>query len=206
MIDITPLQGKLPDKVYHQLPAALNDFAIVKAVGLAHFLSQCAYESENFTALNENLNYSAAGLLRIFPSHFSASLAAAYAHQPEKIANRVYADRLGNGDEASGDGWKYRGRGYIQLTGKENYAAFGKFIKNPNIIDEPDLVATQYPLASAGFFFRENNLFAIANEGTADAVVKKITKLINGGYNGLAARTALFHTYYQLLVPQGQSA
>ena len=198
-MDITLLQPKLPLAVFAELPASIQNFAIDDELMLAHFLSQCAYESENFTAVIENLNYSAQALLATFPRHFNADQASTYARHPEMIANRAYASRLGNGDEASGDGWKYRGRGYIQLTGKVNYQAFAHSINVPAIVDNPDLVATTYPLSSAGFFFKDRNLFAIAEEGPTDAIVKQITTIINGGLSGLAERTSLFHIYYNLL-------
>jgi putative chitinase len=169
---------------------------------LAHFLSQCAVESINFTAMRENLNYSAAALLKTFPTHFIAAEANAYARQPERIANRAYANRIGNGNEASGDGWKYRGRGYIQLTGKANYQDFSHFMTLPEIVTNPDLVATDFPLTSAGYFFNSRHIVAIAKKGATDAVVEEVSKAINGGLNGIADRKAQFHIYNQLLSPQ----
>ena len=133
-----------------QIPDTASRFGITNTLRLAHFLSQCGHESGGFKAVRENLNYSAKGLVGIFKKYFSPTLAIAYERQPEKIANRVYAGRMGNGDEHSGDGYKYRGRGYIQLTGKENYTRFDATVPE-NIVADPDLVATKYPLASAAF-------------------------------------------------------
>ena len=199
-MNITPLGAALPTNVYSQLPDFMQKFEVDNELKLAHFLSQCAHESQNFKAVYENLNYSAKALLNTFPTHFTPTQAATYERKPEMIANRAYANRLGNGDETSGDGWKYRGRGYIQLTGKVNYTAFSRFLAIPEIIINPGLVATIYPLDSAGFFFWNNKVFTIAEAGATDEVVKKVTYKVNGGYNGLKQRTALFHKYYNLLV------
>jgi putative chitinase len=139
------LKGHIPDAVIAQIPDTAARFNITNNLRLAHFLSQCGHESGSWTAVRENLNYSAKGLMGIFKKYFSnATLANAYQRQPEKIANRVYANRMGNGDEHSGDGYKFRGRGYIQLTGKENYSKFDATVPE-NIIADPDLVATTYP-------------------------------------------------------------
>jgi putative chitinase len=149
-MNTTSLKGIVPTIVLTQLPDVMSRFGIDDILKLAHFISQCDYESEQFSAVRENLNYSAQALLKVFPTHFDAAAAQSYARQPEKIANRAYANRMGNGDEASGDGWNYRGRGYIQLTGKVNYQALTHFLNDPNIdlITNPDLVATVYPLSS----------------------------------------------------------
>jgi putative chitinase len=135
----------------------------------------------------------------IFKKYFpNASLANAYQRQPEKIANRVYASRMGNGPEGSGDGYKFRGRGYIQLTGKENYTRFNSTVPE-DIIGNPDLVATKYPLASAAFFFNSNKLWAICDKGADSATVTAVTKRVNGGTIGLADRQKHFNEYYKLL-------
>ena len=135
----------------------------------------------------------------IFKKYFpNATLAAAYARQPEKIANKVYANRMGNGDENSGDGFKYRGRGYIQLTGKDNYKRFDVTVPE-DITSNPDLVATKYPLASAAFFFNSNKLWAICDQGATPTVVTAVTKRVNGGTIGLADRVKHFNEYYNLL-------
>ena len=157
-------------------------------VRAAHFFAQTAHESGNFKAFSENLNYSADGLQKIFGKYFDAASAAKAARNPEKIANRVYANRMGNGNEASGDGWKYRGRGALQLTGKDNYKAFADYLKKPEIMDNPDLVATEYSFESAIFFFERNKLWAICDKGIDDATITALTKRINGGTHGLDDR------------------
>jgi putative chitinase len=135
----------------------------------------------------------------IFKKYFpNASLANAYQRQPEKIANRVYSSRMGNGPESSGDGYKFRGRGYIQLTGKENYTRFDATVPE-NILADPDLVASKYPLASAAFFFNSNKLWAICDKGADNATVTAVTKRVNGGTIGLADRQKHFIEYYNLL-------
>jgi putative chitinase len=155
----------------------------------AHFFAQCAHESGGFKAFNENLNYNAKGLQATFKKYFpDAATAAKYERKPEMIANRVYASRMGNGDEKSGDGWKYRGRGAIQLTGKSNYEAFSKHIGDPEVMTNPDIVATKYSFESAMFFFETNSLWAICNKGVDDATILALTKRINGGTHGLDDR------------------
>ena len=192
------LKGHIPDGVIAQIPDTASRFGITNTLRLAHFLSQCGHESGGFKAVRENLNYSAKGLVGIFKKYFSPTLAVAYERQPEKIANRVYAGRMGNGDENSGDGYKFRGRGYIQLTGKENYTRFDATVPE-NIIADPDLVATKYPLASAAFFFNSNKLWAICDKGATPEVVTVVTKRVNGGTIGLADRNKHFNEYYNLL-------
>lgn len=156
----------------------------------AHFFGQCAHESGNFKVFSENLNYSADGLNKIFPKYFmkAGRNAALYARKPEKIANVVYSNRMGNGNEASGDGWKYRGRGPIQLTGKSNYQAFADHIGRPDVMTNPDIVAGELAFESALFFFQKNGLFTIADKGVTDAVITQITKRVNGGTHGLDDR------------------
>jgi putative chitinase len=192
------LKGHILDSVIAQIPDTAAKFGITTPLRLAHFLSQCGHESGGFKAVSENLNYSADGLKKIFGKYFTGTLNESYARQPEKIANRVYSSRMGNGDEKSGDGFKFRGRGYIQLTGKSNYAAFDKTVSE-DIIANPDLVATKYPLASAAFFFNNNNLWSICDKGADDATVTAVTKRVNGGTIGLADRLKHFKEYYNLL-------
>lgn len=193
------LKGHIPDAVLAQIPDTAARFGITNTLRLAHFLSQCGHESGNWKAVRENLNYSAKGLMGIFKKYFpNAALANAYQRQPEKIANRVYASRMGNGPEISGDGYKYRGRGYIQLTGKVNYTAFNQTVPE-DIINNPDQVATKYPLASAAFFFNSNKLWSICDQGATPAVVTSVTKRVNGGTIGLADRVKHFNEYYKLL-------
>jgi len=192
------LRGHIPDEVISQIPDTAARFNITTSLRLAHFLSQCGHESGGFKALKENLNYSADGLAKIFPKYFSNGINQSYARQPEKIANRIYANRMGNGDESSGDGFKFRGRGFIQLTGKQNYTAFGKSI-GEDILSNPDLVATKYPLASAAFFFNNNNLWDICDKGADEATVTSVTKRVNGGTIGLSDRLEHFKEFYNLL-------
>jgi putative chitinase len=163
----------------------------------AHFFAQTSHETGNFKAFSENLNYSAAGLQGTFGKYFPGTLEESYARNPEKIANRVYADRMGNGNEASGDGWKYRGRGALQLTGKSNYKAFADYLKKPEIMDNPDLVATTYSFESAVFFFDKNKLWSICDQGINDAAILALTKRINGGTHGLEDRKTKTYKYYE---------
>lgn len=157
----------------------------------AHFFGQCAHESGNFKVFSENLNYSAEGLTSIFKKYFPTTASTAgYARKPENIANKVYANRMGNGNEASGDGWKYRGRGPIQLTGKSNYQAFADYAKRPDIMTNPDIVTTELAFESALFFFEKNNLWAICDKGIDKTTITSLTKKINGGTHGLDDRIA----------------
>ncbi len=187
-MDISKLKGKLSDNVYDEIQSVVDVFSINTSTRLSHFLGQCAHESGNFKFTTENLNYSTKGLIATFPKYFKQpGLAEAYARNPERIASRVYADRMGNGSEGSSDGWKFRGRGYIQLTGKNNYSAFDKFV-NEDIMSNPNLVATKYPLLSAGWFFHKNKLNTISDKGLTEPVMLELTKRINGGTNGLQDR------------------
>jgi putative chitinase len=197
-LNLEGLKGHVPDAVLAQIPDTAAKFNITNNLRLAHFLSQCGHESGGFKAVSENLNYSADGLKKIFGKYFPGNLNESYARQPEKIASRVYASRMGNGDEASKEGFKFRGRGYIQLTGKSNYTAFAKFIGEDTVAN-PDLVATKYPLASAAFFFDSNKLWAICDRGADDATVTAVTKRVNGGTIGLADRIKHFKEYYAAL-------
>jgi putative chitinase len=198
-MDISKLKGHVPDSVIAQIPDTLAKFEINTPLRLAHFLAQCGHESGGFKVVNENLNYGAKGLLGIFKKYFpTEEKAKLYERKPEKIANLVYGARMGNGPESSGDGYKFRGRGYIQLTGKDNYTAFGKAI-NEDIAANPDLVATKYPLLSAAWFFNKNGLHKIADQGATDAVVTSVTKRVNGGTIGLPDRIKHFKEYYELL-------
>ena len=197
-LNLAGLKGHIPDAVIAQIPDTAAKFGITNNLRLAHFLAQCGHESGGFKAVSENLNYSADGLKKIFPKYFPGNLNESYARNPEKIASRVYASRMGNGDETSKEGFKFRGRGYIQLTGKSNYTAFAKFIGEDTVAN-PDLVATKYPLASAAFFFNSNGLWAICDRGADDATVTSVTKRVNGGTIGLADRIKHFKEYYNLL-------
>ena len=198
-MDTNKLVNIIPSDVLTQIPNVINTFTINNPLRLAHFLSQCAHESGNFKVTTENLNYSAQGLLNTFPKYFSnKTIAAEFARKPVQIANRVYGSRMGNGAESSGDGFRYRGRGYIQLTGKVNYQAFDKFVDD-DIIANPDLVATKYPLLSAAWFWNSRNLNTIADTGSTELIVTNITKRVNGGTNGLEDRIKKFNKYYSVL-------
>ena len=198
VMKIDKLKWLVPDNVLAQLPELCDRFEINSELRLTHFLAQCAYESGGFKLVNENLNYSADGLKKTFPRFFDTNLSVSYARKPKKIGDRVYANRLGNGDEFSGDGYRYRGRGYIQLTGKNNYRSFAQFIGEDTVVN-PDLVATKYPLASAAFFFAVNKLWDVCDQGASDAVVTDVTKRVNGGTIGFPDRLAHFKKYYACL-------
>jgi len=193
------LKGHIPDSVIAQIPDTAKKFNITTPLRLAHFLAQCGHESGGFKAVQENLNYSASGLKGTFSKYFKESgLAESYQRNPQKIASRVYGGRMGNGPESTGDGFKFRGRGYIQLTGKDNYTNFAKFIGEDTVAN-PDLVATKYPLASAAFFFDSNKLWSICDKGADVATVTAVTKRVNGGTIGLPDRIKHFQEYYHLL-------
>ena len=199
-LKLEKLRGHVPDAVIAMIPDTAAKFGINTPLRLAHFLAQCGHESGGFKATQENLNYSSKGLMGIFKKYFpTEALANQYQRKPEAIASRVYGGRMGNGAEATKEGYKFRGRGYIQLTGKENYTAFGKSI-NEDICANPDKVASNYALLSAAWFFSKNGLHKIADTGSSDQVVTQITKRVNGGTIGLADRIKHFKEYYSLLV------
>lgn len=196
---IKPIETKIPSSVLRQISSVMEKFKIDTPLRLSHFLSQCAHESGNFKFVQENLNYSAAGLMNTFKKYFpTEELAKQYQKKPNAIANRVYGNRMGNGNELSGDGSRYKGRGYIQLTGKINYTSFDKFVDD-DILASPELVATKYSLLSAAWFWNSRNLNLDADRGATDDVVKVITKKINGGTHGLPDRINKFKTFYNIL-------
>jgi putative chitinase len=197
-MNLDKLKGHIPDAVLAQIPDTATKFNITTPLRLAHFLAQCGHESAGFKAVNENLNYSADGLKRIFSKYFPGTLAEGYARQPEKIASKVYGNRMGNGNEASKEGWKYRGRGYIQLTGKDNYKAFDTTVDD-DILNNPDLVATKYPLMSAAWFFERGKIWAVCDKGSDKSTVTSVTMKVNGGTIGLEDRIKHFNEYYNLL-------
>ena len=198
-LKLDKLKGHIPDAVIAMIPAVAQKFQIDSALRLAHFLAQCGHESGGFRLTKENLNYSAKGLNGIFKKYFpTLESALPYERKPEKIANKVYGGRMGNGPESSGDGAKFCGRGYIQLTGKDNYTAFGKSI-GEDVCANPQVVAEKYALLSAAWFFNKNGLHKMADGGATDAVVTSITKRVNGGTIGLADRIKHFKEYYHLL-------
>jgi putative chitinase len=198
-LKLDKLKGHVPQVVIDSIPEVASKFGINTPLRVAHFLAQCGHESGGFRVTQENLNYSAKGLNGIFRKYFpTEASAAAYARQPQKIANKVYANRMANGSEASGDGYKFRGRGYIQLTGRDNYTQFGKAI-GVDIPSNPDLVSSKYALASAAWFWSKNGLNKLADNGASDTAVTAITKRVNGGTIGLADRIKHFKEYYHLL-------
>lgn len=194
MIDYSKLTKYLPEHVYVQILDVVIKYKINTPLRLAHFLAQCHHESSGFKVVEENLNYSEQGLLKTFKKYFTPEQAKEYAHNKVKIASRVYANRMGNGDEASQEGWLYRGRGYIQLTGKDNYAALDKQIPG-DILKNPDLVATSYPMLSAAWFWDHNNINDLCDNGN----VIDVTKKVNGGLNGVDDRWDLFGHYFGIL-------
>lgn len=199
IINLPALKGHIPDKVYQELPSIFTRFGIDGPKRLSNLLGQSAHESANFTAIRENLNYSAEGLTKIFKKYFpTIASTAGYVKVPEKIANKVYASRMSNGDESSGDGWRYRGRGFIQLTGRSNYKALGEYL-TIDLLTTPDLVATEYPLTSAAFFFMNNKLWTICDAGTDIETITRVTRRVNGGEHGLDQRIALTQKFYRLL-------
>ena len=199
-LKLNKLVGHVPQIVIDSIPEVASKFQINTPLRVAHFLAQCGHESGGFRVTSENLNYSAKGLNGIFRKYFpTEASAAAYARQPQKIANKVYANRMANGNEASGDGFRFRGRGYIQLTGIDNYTQFGRAI-GVDIPSNPDLVASKYALASAAWFWSKNGLNRLADGGATDAVVTSITRRVNGGTIGLADRIKHFKEYHHLLV------
>ena len=162
----------------------------------AHFFGQTAHETGDFKLFSENLNYSANGLKKIFGKYFTASTALLYARNPEKIANKVYGNRMGNGTEASGDGYKFRGRGALQLTGRSNYEVFAEYLGKPEILLRPEMVADEYAFESAMFFFDKNKLWDICDKGVTKESILALTKRINGGTHGLADREEKTFKYY----------
>jgi putative chitinase len=205
MTTITPAQLKtlgIAPQWLEPLNAAMLRFDINTPQRIAAFVGQCAHESANFTTLTENLNYKAESLVRVWPRHFpTPEVAAQYHRQPEKIANRAYANRMGNGPEASGDGWKYRGRGLIQLTGKDNYrlasdALSVDLVATPDLVTQPDMAAL-----TAAWFWNKNNLNALADAGNNELISKRI----NGGTHGMDDRLQRTSTALALLtLPGGQ--
>lgn len=178
--------------------SAARDYFQLSNEQTAHFFGQCYHESGGFKLFSENLNYSKDGLLKIFRKYFDENKASSYARKPEKIANLVYSNRMGNGSEDSGDGWKFRGRGAIQLTGKNNYTEFSNSINHPEILKNPDIVATEFAFESAKFFFDKNNIWDLADT-VNDNSITKVTKRINGGTNGLSERIEKTKEFYKIL-------
>jgi putative chitinase len=198
------LLGVIPNQVINELDIIFDKYKINTILRISHFLAQCAHESGNFSVKQENLNYSAKRLQEVFGKYFTThAKALLYERKPVKIASLVYGNRMGNGDEQSIEGYKYRGRGYIQLTGKNNYLLFDKSLNESgleiDIIGNPDLVATTYPLISAAWFFNKNNLNEIADLGGTKEIITRVTKKVNGGTHGLDSRISYFNKFYKKL-------
>ena len=196
-LNTSKLKGVIPDTILSQIPEVIEKFDIDTPLRLAHFLAQCSHESANFSILQENLNYSGDRLKVIFPKYFPGNLSESYSRNPEKIASKVYGGRMGNGDEATKDGYKFRGRGSLQLTGKDNYKAFGKFI-GVDLLTNPDLVSTKYSLVSAAWFFK-TNCVKKCDAGATKAAIESVSKCVNGGTIGLSHRIEEFNKFYKLL-------
>ena len=199
------LASKISVEAFAHMNNVVSKYNITSHVRLAHFMAQIAHESGNFKAVVENLNYSVDALLSVFPKYFKdkngvldKALALKYARNPEMIGSRVYASRMGNGDEASKEGYKFRGRGYLQVTGKDNYKAFSTFI-GEDCVANPDLISTKYPMDSAMWFFDKNKLWDICDKGATSEVVTLVTKRVNGGTHGLDDRLSKFNTFVGLL-------
>lgn len=195
LLQILPNSGPVAGAFVPPLNAAMNRFGIVTSARIAAFIAQVGHESGQLTCVVENLNYGAPGLMATWPSRFPTALAAQVARQPQKIANIAYASRMGNGDSSSGDGWTFRGRGLIQITGRSNYQACGgalgvDLIGNPDLLTQP-----QYAALSAAWFWASNGLNTLADAGSFSI----ITQRINGGQNGAADRQALYAKAQQVL-------
>lgn len=201
LIDLQAKLGLVADGVLgKQSFAKLKEVWGVTDEQLAHILGQAEHESNHFKAERENLNYSSDGLKKIFGKYFKTdSEAKAYERKPEAIASKVYAGRMGNGDEASKDGWKFRGAGSLQLTGKFNFKEFSDFVKE-DCVANPELVSTKYYFDSAVFFFKKNGLLPLATKVDVDSITK-VSKRVNGGTIGLAERIKLTNAWYKRIKP-----
>lgn len=197
-MEIDALKLIVPSHLVFEIKGTIERFQINTSLRLAHFIAQAKHESANFVAVQENLNYSANGLRATFPAYFiDIATALKYERKPEAIANKVYANRMGNGSEKSGDGWKFKGRGYLQTTGKINYADLSKVMNDPEIMANPELLTVpKYASLSAGYFWDKNKLNDIADKGDSGAVVAEITRRVNGGLHGLLQREAYFNDIY----------
>jgi len=198
-MNLDKLNNVLPTEVQNQLTDVVETYKINTPLRLSHFLAQCAHESGNWKFKVENLNYSAQALQSVFRKYFpNEALASQHARKPEMIANVVYANRMNNGGPETGDGWSFRGRGYIQLTGRQNYSLFNETVEE-DLLTNPDLVAEKYPLLSAAWFWDTNNLNNLADAGSTDQDITKVTRRVNGGTHGLDDRIAKFKTYFSVL-------
>lgn len=209
-MNLEKLKGHIPDSVIGQIPELITKYNINTPLRLSHFMAQCSHESSNFTIFAENLNYSSAQRIALIFKHDTdlnhdhiispneLENAKKYVNNPQALANFVYANQNGNGNEASGDGWRFKGRGAIQTTGRTNYTEFDKDVTE-DIIANPDLLLTKYRLLSAGFFWNKHKLNNIADKGNSIKIITSITEVVNGGRIGLSNRILLFNEYYSLL-------
>jgi len=192
---------KNPNDIVEQLNVLLYKHNINTDEAIAGFLAQTGHESGGWRYFTENLNYSESALNAVFGKYFRTRKASEYARKPEKIANVVYANRMGNGNTDSGDGWKYRGRGAIQLTGFNNHKGFSEYLYDNgydvDTLDDPSIIANdaEFLVLSAIYFWNREGLTEVCNTGD----IKKCTKIINGGYNGLEERTHLFNKWLNIL-------
>ena len=193
LVGIATIDSKVLDEFVASFTMWNEVFKINEPKRIAMYLSMVLHESAYLKATEENLNYSADGLLKTFPKYFNAQSAKLYARNPQKIASHVYANRMGNGNEASGDGWKYRGRGYIMLTGRSQYAAFSRYdICTANVLANPDLVSKYYLNQLCSFWFWEQNKLNMVADNED---IQKATKIINGGLNGYSNRALLYRRF-----------
>jgi putative chitinase len=193
------LLTKIPSEVLLELPTIMEAFEIDTPLRLAHFLSQCAHESGNFKHTVENMNYSEKRLLQVFPKYFpTLESTKGYAMHPERIGNKVYAGRMGNGDEASGHGYKYRGRGYIQVTGRGKFVELDKILTE-DAVSNPDIIGDKYPLFASAWFWDAAKINKVADKGNTFEVCEQVTKKVNGGKNGLLNRWRYFVNFYARL-------
>lgn len=192
--------GLIPDGVVGKKTISkIKEVYNMNIIEASHFLGQIDHETGGFVYNTENLNYSSDRLLQIFSKYFpTRELADKYSRKPRKIANKVYANRMGNGDESSGDGWKYKGHGSIQLTGFNNYKKFSEYVNDPEILENPSIINEKYYLETAYWYFKANNIFNICTD-IEISTIKKVTKKINGGYNNLNHRIKLTEKYYNIL-------
>lgn len=197
---IDKIRDLLTESVYSEIRAILEEYNLTTDLRISHFVSQLMHESGSFKFNFENLNYNNNSLLKTFPKYFNADTARQYAKKPEQIASRVYGNRMGNNDEQSKEGWEYKGRGYIQLTGKNNYNDFSKYTSF-DFLQFPDKITTaKYSLSSAAWFFIRNKIQLLADKGNDLDTIKEVTKRINGGYNGLDDRVSKFNLVYNRIM------
>ena len=193
LVGIATPNDKALDEFIASFGMWAETFKINTPKRVAMYLSMVLHESAFLNATEENLNYSADGLLKTFPKYFNSQTAKEYARNPQRIASRVYANRMGNGNEASGDGWKYRGRGFLQMTGKENYQNFSRYdLCTKNVVNDPDSVSKYYlNQLSSMWFWEKHNLNAVSDIED----VRKATQIINGGLNGYSNRALLYRRF-----------